>query len=104
MKCIALFVALVAAFVCVGSSDAFQVGTSAQSQQVSSRATRPYESKLFAIKKQDDKKSPEKRKVVDPLELFVAYATPWRNPNSIFVYMFVALYALGKYSEAKAGL
>mmetsp|Transcript_15921 Transcript_15921/g.20213 ORF Transcript_15921/g.20213 Transcript_15921/m.20213 type:complete len:129 (+) Transcript_15921:84-470(+) len=32
--------------------------------------------------------------------LILAYMTPWRNPNSIFVYMFGLLYALGKYSES----
>lgn len=32
--------------------------------------------------------------------LFLVYMTPWRNPNSIFVYMFLILYCLGKYSES----
>ena len=34
------------------------------------------------------------------LQLVVLYMTPWRNPNSIFVYLFAGLYFLGKYSEA----
>ncbi|VEU42518.1 unnamed protein product [Pseudo-nitzschia multistriata] len=34
--------------------------------------------------------------------LFLVYMTPWRNPNSIFVYMFGVLYCLGKYSEAQS--
>ena len=33
------------------------------------------------------------------LGLLVTYMTPWRNPNSIFVYMLLLLVALGKYSE-----
>ena len=32
--------------------------------------------------------------------LFLTYMTPWINPNSVFVYLFLTLYALGKYSEA----
>lgn len=39
---------------------------------------------------------------VDGLRMFLAYATPWRNPNSIFVYMLLILFLLGKYSEAKS--
>lgn len=35
------------------------------------------------------------------MELVIVYMTPWRNPNSIFVYMFMILYALGKVSEAR---
>jgi hypothetical protein len=33
-------------------------------------------------------------------QLFLLYMTPWRNPNSIFVYLFGIVYLLGKYSEA----
>ena len=32
--------------------------------------------------------------------LFLVYMTPWKNPNSIFVYLFLTLYLLGEYSEA----
>jgi hypothetical protein len=37
---------------------------------------------------------------VSGIGLFFLYMTPWKNPNSIFVYMLVTLYFLGKYSEA----
>lgn len=32
--------------------------------------------------------------------LVLTYMTPWKNPNSIFVYLFLTLYLLGEYSEA----
>lgn len=51
-------------------------------------------------KKQTPSDVPKRERVESPLELFVLYATPWRNPNSIFVYLFLIVYALGKYSEA----
>ena len=35
------------------------------------------------------------------LQLVLLYMTPWRNPNSIFVYLFLILYVLGKMSEAR---
>jgi hypothetical protein len=59
---------------------------------------------MFAMKKKDEEKKIEMRQVTDPLELFILYATPWRNPNSIFVYLFLGLYALGTYSEAHRGM
>lgn len=34
------------------------------------------------------------------LGLILVYMTPWLNPNSIFVYLFLTVYLLGKYSEA----
>jgi len=46
------------------------------------------------------KKEEEKIQVTDPLELLLLYMTPWKNPNSIFVYMIIILFLLGKYSEA----
>ena len=47
------------------------------------------------------KKEEEKEKIGDNAsKMFLAYANPIRNPNSIFVYMLTVLYALGKYSEA----
>mmetsp|Transcript_29511 Transcript_29511/g.34211 ORF Transcript_29511/g.34211 Transcript_29511/m.34211 type:complete len:133 (-) Transcript_29511:149-547(-) len=46
------------------------------------------------VKKVEEKESPK------GLSLVLVYMTPWRNPNSIFVYMFGLLYALGKYSES----
>lgn len=39
------------------------------------------------------------KKKLDPLELILLFMTPWRNPNSIFVYMFLILYVLGKMNE-----
>ncbi|CAJ1947905.1 unnamed protein product [Cylindrotheca closterium] len=47
------------------------------------------------------KKAEEKEKT-PPLTLFISYMTPWRNPNSIFLYMFLVVYLLGSYSEAKS--
>ena len=50
------------------------------------------------------KKDAETTDRTDPdqsaLGMVLLYLTPWRNPNSIFVYMFLVLYGLGKYSEA----
>lgn len=53
-------------------------------------------------KKKQVNQEPERVKVTDPLQLLILYATPWYNPNSIFVYLFALLYALGKYSEAQS--
>ena len=44
----------------------------------------------------------QEREKKDGLGLFLLYMTPWRNPNSIFVYLLAALYFLGKYSEAQS--
>lgn len=55
---------------------------------------------LQAVKKKNDGK-PETKKITDPFQLVVLYMTPWKNPNSIFVYMFAVVYALGKMSEAR---
>jgi len=64
---------------------------------------------LMAVPNNKNKKSKKqppapttapKEKMTDPLQLFFVYMTPWKNPNSIFVYLFIALYALGKYSGA----
>jgi len=35
------------------------------------------------------------------LDLILLYMTPWRNPNSIFVYLFAIIYVLGKISESR---
>ena len=60
---------------------------------------------MFALnKKKKEEAKIETRQVTDPLELFILYATPWRNPNSIFVYLLAGLYVLGKYSEAHHGM
>ena len=45
----------------------------------------------------DEQTNKEKK---NAFELVLLYMTPWRNPNSIFVYMFLTLYVLGKYSES----
>lgn len=41
----------------------------------------------------------EKQKL-DVAKLIVVFLTPWKNPNSIFLYMFLILDLLGKYNEA----
>lgn len=47
------------------------------------------------------RESSSETKVTDPVELLKLYMTPWRNPNSIFVYFLFILIALGKYNETK---
>lgn len=32
-------------------------------------------------------------------KIFVAFLTPWRNPNSILLYLFIIVYVLGKIGE-----
>ena len=56
---------------------------------------------LDAKKKKTVEEEPVREKK-NAFELVLVYMTPWRNPNSIFVYMFTALYFLGKYSEAQS--
>jgi hypothetical protein len=51
-------------------------------------------------KKKGDKTDETLQKMPSPTDLFLAFMTPWRNPNSLFVYMLIILYTLGKYSEA----
>jgi len=41
----------------------------------------------------------EREKITDPLQLVLLYMTPWKNPNSIFVYMLLVVYVLGKLNE-----
>ena len=55
-------------------------------------------SALAATKKRN---TPPKEKITDPLELVLLYMTPWRNPNSIFIYMIATVIILGKISEAR---
>lgn len=52
-------------------------------------------------KKNNEREIQEKIKMTDPVQLLLLYMTPWKNPNSIFVYLFALLYALGKISEAR---
>mmetsp|Transcript_13606 Transcript_13606/g.17834 ORF Transcript_13606/g.17834 Transcript_13606/m.17834 type:complete len:119 (+) Transcript_13606:43-399(+) len=53
---------------------------------------------LLAKKGKDED---EENSSSSPLKMLFLYMTPWKNPNSIFVYMFVGLYWLGKISEAR---
>eukprot|EP00536_Pseudo-nitzschia_multiseries_P001118 jgi/Psemu1/2584/gm1.2584_g len=61
-----------------------------------------FASELNAKKKKAVVEEEPEREKNNPLGLLIVYMTPWRNPNSIFVYMFGIVYALGKYSEAQA--
>jgi hypothetical protein len=58
---------------------------------------------LFAAKKPkgDGAKEGEKKQVVDPLELFILFMTPWKNPNSIFIYMLLIINILGRMQESQ---
>ena len=38
---------------------------------------------------------------IDWPTIIAGFLTPWRNPNSIFLYMLIILTVLGKYNEAK---
>ena len=39
---------------------------------------------------------------IDWPTIIAGFLTPWRNPNSIFLYMLIILTVLGKYNEAKS--
>jgi hypothetical protein len=56
---------------------------------------------LAALKK--DKKDAKSEKSAQKWDvgLLLVYMTPWKNPNSVFVYLFAALYILGSISEAR---
>ena len=59
---------------------------------------------IFAAKKPNksgDGTKEEKKQVVDPLELFILFMTPWRNPNSIFLYMLIIINILGRMQESQ---
>ena len=56
-------------------------------------------SKPAAVAKSKTKEPVQQK--IDPLQLFIVYMTPWRNPNSISVYLMGGLYVLGKISEAR---
>ena len=58
---------------------------------------------VFAAKKPkgSEAKEGEKKQVVDPLELFILFMTPWRNPNSIFIYMLLIINILGRMQESQ---
>ena len=102
----ALFPTILLLLVAVQQTKAFQIDpnvarTSHPTVQVSSNTqfdliSRP--TTQISAKKNEEEPVRETKNAV---ELVILYMTPWRNPNSIFVYMFGALYFLGKYSEAK---
>jgi hypothetical protein len=48
------------------------------------------------------KEPKQEKEKVGGIGLLILYMTPWKNPNSIFVYMLLTLYFLGKYSEARS--
>jgi acyl-coenzyme A synthetase/AMP-(fatty) acid ligase len=53
---------------------------------------------LASKKKGPDDKKPEKEKV-SGLDLVLLYMTPWKNPNSIFVYFILIINILAKIKE-----
>mmetsp|Transcript_22036 Transcript_22036/g.28527 ORF Transcript_22036/g.28527 Transcript_22036/m.28527 type:complete len:125 (-) Transcript_22036:228-602(-) len=59
-------------------------------------------SSVLSAKKQPSKEPFDREKQDWNLGLVLQYMTPWKNPNSIFVYMFGTLYVLGKISEARS--
>ena len=73
-------------------------------QEKSSSKSALFQAKPTNNTKNNKKKIPVPEKIEKEsptgIALLFAYMTPWRNPNSIFVYMFGLLYALGKYSES----
>ena len=94
-------------------SEAFQtapsgvLGKTQSVQSFPSSTLRPafHRRSLEANLKGPKKKEEDKEKIgADGMKMFAAYANPMRNPNSIFVYLFMALYALGTYSEAHHGM
>lgn len=54
---------------------------------------------LPAKRKKDEGK--EKLKQEWDVTLLIQFMTPWKNPNSIFVYLFLTLYILGTISESR---
>ena len=48
----------------------------------------------LASRKKTDMGNGEPDEKLTPFKLILAYATPWRNPNSIFVYFFLAIYLI----------
>ena len=61
---------------------------------------------LDAKKNQKNKMSPsveeEDKDKPRGLRLVLVFLTPWLNPNSIFLYLFLTVFLLGKYSEAQS--
>lgn len=84
-----------------GSTNYERRKTSGNLVQSASFVKRSSSMVVLDAKKKVSANEEEERVKKSPLELVLVYMTPWRNPNSIFVYMFMILYALGKYSEAR---
>jgi hypothetical protein len=70
------------------------------SQASSSSSSSVLHLKAPKSKATDDDDDDEKINQEWDLGLLLVYMTPWKNPNSIFVYMFAVVYGLGKYSES----
>jgi hypothetical protein len=106
-----LAIAVLAVVICQFHADAFQVLSPTTPTTSTSKSKNLFfvpdvssvaipEPKLQAKKKPVE---PEREKN-DALGLFLLFMTPWRNPNSIFVYMLLLLYALGKINEAQSSV
>ena len=105
-----LFASLILFLFAATATHAFVAPTRASGNVVVSRtttttATTTTTTQLDAKKKPTTvKKQPQPLQDLDPVRLVIAYMTPWRNPNSIFVYLLALLYCLGKYSEAHSSM
>jgi hypothetical protein len=95
------------------TAEAFQMPPNAVSavlSRPSSKAVEEFSSPAFSHSQlsayKRNKKNSTKGKTEEEPEkkpnLVLAYLTPWRNPNSIFVYLFLIVYILGSMSEAKS--
>lgn len=115
IKLSVLAATLISAFLSV--SDAFQpvhnaVRLTSSFQQKTMPVSSTSSTALFQAKKAPSKpmktkgkknvkgNNEQEKEKVTGLNMVLLYMTPWKNPNSIFVYMFGILYALGKYSES----
>ena len=106
-RCFAFMMLVAVASMALGPVDAFQsthipssLATTSTKGEASSFALHAF--KPPSLKKKTAEPPSEKIKSSNALDLIILYMTPWRNPNSIFVYLFVILFALGKYSEAQS--
>jgi hypothetical protein len=100
----------VAAFQPVSVQDSSRIGRELQTNNVNDASasllprpitvTQSTTSLSLRKKNTPEIKKEDVRKQVWDWKLVLVYMTPWKNPNSIFVYMFALLYALGKYSES----
>lgn len=60
----------------------------------------PTTTALQAAKKKGGEEKPKQE--LDLTKTLILFFTPWKNPNSIFVYLFVIVYILGKINESGA--